>query len=171
MTMQLISTTTLSSSAANVTFSSIPQTGTDLIVRISERNDQTTYEGRLTINGAVFTLTGAQSTGSGQNFLQPNSQEIEAFTTNVSSQTADCFSNTVLCFPNYTSTTTKVFYAEGGSSNYGTDTLRTNVIAGTQSSSSPITTLVFRPNSGNFVAKTKISLYSVLKGSGGATAS
>ena len=74
-TYTLISSNTLTSSAASVTFSSIPATYTDLVLRISARSDRvsTTDRLRLTFNSDTatnysnITLVGDGAAASSQN--------------------------------------------------------------------------------------------------------
>ena len=118
---ELIQHQRLTSSAANITFSNIPQNGTDLILMYSLRTDlgtafhfddtsvringdtSTVYSGRL-----LQTREGTVSSGapSGQNnTLAPEST--------ASGAAVNTFGNGQVYFPNYTVTGPKVVSAEG----------------------------------------------------------
>jgi hypothetical protein len=114
-TYTLISSNVLSSSATSVTFSSIPATYTDLVVRASIRTNAagswtgvigwniigatTSSYARTTITGNGSTATSARSTSS---YLIPDNAEAES-----AGNTANTFQSIELYIPNYTSSAIK----------------------------------------------------------------
>lgn len=106
-TYTLISSNTLSSSAASVTFSSIPSTYTDLVVRFSARMDSASFASAMTFNSDTATNysrtllqgDGASATSS---FTSSVASMLISFATDKSTDTANTFSNGEIYIPNYT---------------------------------------------------------------------
>jgi hypothetical protein len=118
-TYTLISSNTLSSSAASVTFSSIPATYTDLVVRISARlsNGGATdavldveLNGSTAANYSNTNLRGDGSTAASNRYSTTTAFPYWRFTysMNGSATTANTFNNGEIYLPNYTSSTNKV---------------------------------------------------------------
>jgi len=115
-TYTLISSNVLSSSAASVTFSSIPATYTDLVLRWSARQDfnsaSTRNGGTMTFNNntsSVYSETNINGDGStvtsGRN---SNNIEVSTFTPGASpGATANTFGSCELYIPNYISSANK----------------------------------------------------------------
>ena len=110
-TYTLISSNVLSSSAASVTFSSIPATYTDLVLRLSARNN----DGgggviRIYFNGDNTASTGYSSTGlkgDGTSASSPRSTPASSYAINTNSETANTFTSLEMYIPNYLATTSK----------------------------------------------------------------
>ena len=105
----LISSQTLGSSAASVTFSSIPATYTDLVLRASVRNTSATTITRIRLNGATTGYSGRSITGDGAT-ASSQTQSIAYFYAgeqNTSSTTANTFTSLEFYLPNYTLTNQK----------------------------------------------------------------
>ena len=112
-TYTLISSNVLSSSAASVTFSAIPATYTDLVLRISARNDRAVTDGtlRLTVNGnssSIYSYSFLQGNGSAA------SSNRSAAIANVSdiplvgsSATSNTFSSIEIYIPSYAASQNK----------------------------------------------------------------
>lgn len=172
MTMTLVSTTTVGSGgAANITFSSIPQTGTDLLVVLSGR---VTTDGAVGIyfNGSNSSLTNRFLRGSGS-AASSNSASVIGYIgeSSVDGQTANTFGNVSVYIPNYTGSTNKSFSVDAVSENNATSAYQT-LVAGLWSSTAAITSLTLLPaSSATFKQYSTASLYTITKGSGGATVS
>jgi hypothetical protein len=174
MTYTAIATTTVGAGgAANITFSSIPATYTDLLVMVSARNDAAVTNGlvRLQPNGntttSVYSLTYLIGTGS----AAAGASEIP--TTNycwtycpADSATASTFGNSYYYIPNYTSSNNKPISADGTMENNATGS-RMNLSAFLYSSTAAITsiTLVTANNdtgaSANFKQYSTATLYGI----------
>jgi hypothetical protein len=112
-TYTLISSQVLGSTTANVTFSSIPQTYTDLVLRISSRETPasatTTYY--LKVNSLTSGYSDTRLAGNGsaaQNSRNTGGGSWEIATDSAANATANTFGSTEIYFPNYAGSTYKV---------------------------------------------------------------
>jgi len=167
-TFQLISSNVLSSSAASVTFSAIPSTYTDLVLRVSARS---TFSGGplasmyLTFNavgGTAYSstnLTGdGASAGSGR---LSNQSTLSAPYNNAGTSTTNTFSSTEFYFPNYTSSAAKPVSIIGAQENNAT-TAYMNALAGLTTNTSVISTILIGDNSGaSFASGSSFYLYGI----------
>jgi len=122
-TYELIASNTLSSSAATVTFSSIPATYTDLVLKITARSDAAQINSllRMRLNGVTaseYSRTRFYAVGSDsyseRNSNQGNSTDV-AFV-NGSTTTSDTFANIEIYIPSYLASANKPI-----SSNFGVE--------------------------------------------------
>jgi len=125
MGMQLIETIEVGSGgAASIEFTSIPQTGVDLILKTSLRASSTNYQAKVGINNASGTYSSIYLlTNNG--FVNSNTS-LKTFgwghsIQNQSDFTANTFSNNSLTIPNYTGSELKLASYEGVSENNGTN--------------------------------------------------
>lgn len=120
-TYQLIEAKTLTATAASVTFTSIPQTYTDLLLKFSCRSTSTAgadiYANlRIQFNSDTgnnyngLLLFGTGSTGGGGNYTSQSGNLFSYANGNVT--TANIFSNGELYIPNYTSSNQKVSFVD-----------------------------------------------------------
>jgi hypothetical protein len=114
-TYTLISSNTLGSSTASVTFSAIPQTYTDLVLRISTRNDDTGVSETvlMRVNGlstSIYSSTYLYGTGTSALASRDTAQTDinDGIRANGGNATANTFSNNEIYLPNYTGSNTKV---------------------------------------------------------------
>lgn len=178
MTMTLIATTTLASSASSIDFGTIPSTFTDLWIELSGRttragnsddimfrfnSDSATHYQYRVLYG---TGTGAGSnTGGGLVFVGYFGPCTAA------SDTANTFGNTSMYIPNYAGATQKSTSSEGVSENNAT-AASMGIIANLWNQTTAINLVsLFSNNGANFVAGSTASIYGITKGSGGATVS
>jgi hypothetical protein len=174
--MTLISTVTVGSGgAASIDFTGIVGTATDLVLLLSLRATTDvagTYNFvNMNVNssGTNFNRRLLQGTGSSAaSFSDTTDRQIALI--NGNSSTASTFSNHSVYFPNYSGSTQKSFSVDS--------VHETNATAAYQQlqaiiwpSTAAITSLTLTPTSGNFAQHSLASLYSVTKGSGGATVS
>jgi hypothetical protein len=166
----LISNQTLATSAASVTFSSIPQTYTDLVLRFSARCNEATISTNLLVefNGDYLSPTTYSDTYLSGNGSTPTSSKVSndtAFTPFFSidgnSATANTFGNGEVYIPNYTSTTNKPISNFGvGESN--ATAVSMSIVAGLYRTSSAITQIALYPNNlGNLVSGSSFALYGI----------
>ena len=114
-TFVAIATTTVGSGgAASITFSSIPGTYTDLLVKASVRSDQANIANSL---GIQFNGSGANFTSK---FIEGSGSTVSSFsTTNIignaqgTSSTSNTFSSVEVYIQNYTGSNNKSFSADG----------------------------------------------------------
>ena len=117
-TYTLISSNVLASSAASVTFSAIPSTYTDLVLRCSLRNDAASNIGRivLTINStsAGYSSTRLYADGSSAASGRTSSgSDVFVLGVNGSTSTSSTFGSVELYIPSYTASQNKPISAVG----------------------------------------------------------
>jgi|688.fasta_scaffold302102_1 hypothetical protein len=114
-TYTLIDSEVLTSSAASVTFSSIPADYTDLVVRFSGRSNlsNTQDDLKLTFNGSTSTYSGINVQGNGSaaasNTLTGYAYLYMRNVFDAATATANTFSSVEIYIPNYTSSVAKPF--------------------------------------------------------------
>jgi hypothetical protein len=113
-TYKLISSNVLSSSTASVTFSAIPSTYTDLVVRFSLRGDRADRRdvlmvglnsSSINISGTYLYSTYSSSVGQGGRDAAATSAGFGWF--DAATATANTFASGEIYIPNYTTSTTK----------------------------------------------------------------
>lgn len=158
-----IASTTLTTSAASVTFSSIPQTYTDLVIKISARASSGFAQTiRYTINSSTSSLsqTNLESyAGTVTSEIRTDNQS--QILVNGSTSTADTFNNAEIYFPNYTSSTNKPFSVFTIMSNNST-TGHLEVVANLRSSTAAITDIQLAcGTTSSFVSGSSFHLYGI----------
>jgi hypothetical protein len=111
-TYTLIASNTLTTAGLSVTFSSIPATYTDLVLRVSARtaNAIATRTTRLRLNGlstTIYSYTLIDGDGSSATSTRASNTTESPLLVNGNSATANTFSNTEIYIPNYAGTTQK----------------------------------------------------------------
>lgn len=174
MTMTLVQTVTVGAGgAASIEFTGIPQTGTDLVVVVSARASNAVTEWPLTIKFNSI------STGYSSRFLEGSG--TAASSNNGSTTAGSCgyhpaanvttstFGSSTIYIPNYTSSIAKSYSADTVLENNTTAT-RSTILAGAWSGTAAITSISIFGGS-TMVQYSTASLYTITKGSGGATVS
>jgi hypothetical protein len=164
-TYELIASNTLGSSAASVTFSSIPATYTDLVLRMSVRSDRSaslvdTITFNFNSSTSNFSNTRIEGTGaSGASTRnQTNSSLIRVPATSV---TADTFNNVEIYLPNYAGSTNKPLSNSFAYENNAT-TAYVGAVASLWSNTAAITSIQFGLVDGpNFVSGSSFFLYGI----------
>ena len=113
-TYTLINSNVLSSSQASVTFSSIPATYTDLVVRASVRNDNAATSGGFIIRlnndtTSLYSNTVIRGDGSGASSFQQTGTSSFIGTINGDTSTANTFANVEIYIPSYNASQSKPF--------------------------------------------------------------
>ena len=167
-TYTLIQSQTLASSAASVTFSSIPATYTDLVLRTSVRTDRVTFPDRfiLNFNGIVTSVysdtllmgsgSAATTVNNVTNTYLPNGVTIDsaAYTTNT-------YGSSELYIPNYTASQSKPLSWFSVSENNAT-AAEIFINAGLFANTAAINQMVLISSSGsNFLATSSFYLYGI----------
>ena len=171
MTMTLVSTSTVGSGGAStISFSSIPQTGTDLLILLSGRQTASSYLlTNFLFNGSssnfifryLYGWSGNPATGAvGANFVD--------YTLGYGNITANTFSNTAIYIPNYAGSTNKTIKIDSVTENDGSQAAAL-IGAGAWNNTAAITSISLGPLSTTYTENSSASLYLITKGSGGAT--
>lgn len=174
MTMTLVSTTTLATATASITFSAIPQTATDLILLLSGRSTAS-----VVVAGSLFTLNGSNAAEYAGKFLYGNGSAAASETSGTTvisgasnipgaNATANTFGSLSMIIANYTLASAKSISFEAVSENNGTVAYQ-SINAASWNSSSAVTSISITTGGGNYAAGSTASLYTVTKGSGGAS--
>ena len=169
MSMTLIETKTLATTAASIQFTSIPQDGTDLYFLLSLRSSDTnTAALRVYPNGSSTNLTARILYGSGTAFASANQTNGVMILGGLSTvgDTSFSFSNASVYIPNYSGSTNKSFSTDGANETAGSEAFQ-GIGAGFWSSTAAITSVTFLGNTGNLEIGSTISLYKITKGSDG----
>jgi hypothetical protein len=178
--MQLIAHQELASAAASITFSSIPQTFTDLYLKVSGRCDRNVFSFsyvylQFNSSGSGYTYRALQGDGSSVNSYN---QATGGLTTvaliaggvSQANNTADTFGNSGFYIPNYTGSTAKSVSVDGVSETNATGATA-QITAGLWSGTDAITQIEIKPwQSGslfNWTSGTSATLYGILAGSDG----
>ncbi len=175
MTMTLVSTVEVGAGgAASIDFTSIPQTGTDLLLVVSARTgNSSVYDNlRVQFNGDTNTAnySARYLDGSGSAATSDVATDVQGITEG-NTATASTFGNASIYIPNYTSAVAKSVNSDSVSENNAT-AARQRISAGLWSGTAAITSIALKANSGtNFAQYSTASLYVIQKGSGGASVS
>ncbi len=165
-TYTLISSTTLGSTTASVTFSSIPQTYTDLLLKISSRTTNTSFgetirirPNNLTTNGSARVLRGFSGTSTSS---YTYSSVLATNNSLGDGATASTFASIDVYIPNYTSSNYKSFSSDAVSENNAADG-RQDIIASLWSTTAAITSLILDNDSTpfSFTANSTFYLYGI----------
>jgi len=159
------------SGASTISFNSIPQTFTDLVIRLSLRSTRTGFPSATYIS---FNSTGYNSagrvfyaTGSDRGSYGFTDGTIGAVSSAAS--TSNTFSNSEIYIPNYSSSGSKSYSVDYVFENNAT-AAEMGIIAGVWANSAPITNIDIDDFSTNsFVQYSSASLYGIRRGSDGAT--
>lgn len=171
--MQIIQHQELGSAQASITFSSIPQTYTDLVLVTSLRDTtaSTGWENAFVYpNGSSADMTSRflYGWGSGNVGTAMNTPAVLYHQTARGGNTANTFSSSVTYITNYGSSAPKNFSCE--TTVERNDIAGINAItAGLWNSTSPITSLVITAAAGSFAQYSSATLYGITKGSDGTT--
>jgi len=167
-TYTLIASNTVGSGgASSVTFSSIPATYTDLIVKVSSRHTYSqvwdwfsiAFNGSSSGYSIILFWTDSSTPASYAGNNQSNMTITEGG--DGASATTNTFGNTEIYIPNYTSSNYKSVSADAVNENSATSAGK-GFTAGLWSNTSTITSIQITPsNSGNFVQYSSFYLYGI----------
>ena len=164
LTYQLISSVTVGSGgASSITFSSIPATYTDLIVKISARtnwSDGVNADGiNIRPNGSTTNRTAKRLYGSGS--AAGSDSNINPIAASNASSTASTFGNAEIYISNYASSNNKSMSVDGVSETNATTTYA-GLAAFLWSNTSAITSLDLYPENGTLLNQhTTFYLYGI----------
>ena len=156
-----ISTVTVSSNVSSVTFSSIPQTYTDLVLLISARDSSGSLGTGIdaSFNSSNATA-GTILYGNGASAFSAVANDIAIAGGN--NNTANTFSNCFFYIPNYTSSNAKVGLGDSAVENNATDGYVVLYAPLFGNATSAITSIVLvLANAGNFLTHSTFTLYGI----------
>jgi hypothetical protein len=163
-TYTLISSNVLASSAASVTFSAIPATYTDLVVRASIRRSAAGRDDlQLAVNASTSDGSNTFIQGNGATATSNTSSAQYIRANNIvpsTSETADTFGSVEFYIPSYTVSQNKPIGIFGAGENNAT-TAYITATASLYSQTTAITSLVFTLASGSFVSGSSFYLYGI----------
>ena len=160
----IASTTVGSGGASSITFSSIPQTYTDLVILTSLRQDTADQVAKITFNGSSSGYSDRFVWGTGSSALSnsDSSQSVLWFYAGSaqSGQTANTFGNAAVYIPNYAGSNNKLVSYDSVNENNATDA-QMFLTAGLWANSAAITSITISPNSSKFVQYSTATLYGI----------
>ena len=165
-TYQLISSVTVGSGgAANIEFTSIPATYTDLELLLCARSDRASEQDTAAIrfNGSSSNLSMRRLYADGTSAYSDNdSTFIPSGHFSANNATANTFGNVKIYIPNYTSSNYKSVSSDGAAESNVTNVFR-SLVAGLWSNTAAITSITLYPNNGsnNFMQYSTAYLYGI----------
>lgn len=162
-TFTLISAQTLSTAAATVTFSSIPQTYTDLQLVISSRTTHAAAANDLALkfNGSSSSYTQKYIIGTGSSAVSGSQTYGQIGISPGTGSTATTFGSNFTYIPNYTGSQSKSFTSDDVYENNGTQAYQ-SFWSNLWANSSAITSIeVYTSASGNFAQHSTFYLYGI----------
>ena len=155
--------------ASSITFNNIPQTFTDLVVKMSVRaagaGPMDAYmwfqDGYGTSNYSFTHLQGDGGSGGIENYRASNTGTMSPYTMQGTDASSNAFSSVEIYIPNYTSSNYKQIVSENTTENNGS-IVRTTLAASLWRNTSAITQLNFNVAYG-YVQYSTFSLYGVLR--------
>ena len=157
------SVTVGSGGVASVSFSSIPATYTNLVIKGSMRMDLSSANAwnynTITFNGSSSSYTGKYVSGNNTSILNGSPTAIYAYG-NTQTASANIFSNFEIYVPNYTSSSYKSVSVDGVTEQNGGDGL-CNLGAYLWSNTSAITSITITPIVTNVMQYSTFTLYGI----------
>ena len=166
-TYTLISSNVLGSSAASVTFSAIPSTYTDLVLRGNTRDDIASVNGIFKViyngdSGSNYSSTQVRGTGSAADTTRnSNATFIYGALLNGNTTTSNTFSPFEFYIPSYTASTNKPSSVDAAQESNTTSPIYRTASANLWRSTAAITSITFNPNGSNFLAGSSFYLYGI----------
>lgn len=150
-----------SGGSVSITFSSIPQTYTDLKIVLSGRTTGVSPTGQyITFNGSTSNFTGKYLYSDGTTVSSGNLGRYAGTVIGGSGYTTNSFNNTEIYIPNYTSSNFKSFSVDNVAENnaaYG----GLNLLNGLWSNTAAITSISLAPDNGNYSQYSTATLYGI----------
>lgn len=169
-TYTLISSNTLSSSAASVTFSSIPSTYTDLVIKASARSTRaaSTNGFDIVINGATTNYSytdlynNAGTAYSSRDTIAGGNTYLYGGSVGAANINANTFNNIEIYIPSYLASQNKPVSIINAMENNATSPYELHAIAGLYSSTTAISSIMIRSGSSySFASGSSFYLYGI----------
>ena len=152
-----------SGGAANIEFTSIPSTYTDLYLVTSLRSDRASTQDGLTLefNGSAANFTRREITGSGSAASSSSASNAFAGNIDAANATTSTFSNQQIYIPNYAGSNNKSYSADSVEENNATAAYAV-LVAGLWSQTAAINRVTLKSdNAANFVQYSTATLYGI----------
>lgn len=162
MFLRHIQTVTAGSAVASISFSDIPQDGTDLVLMFSMRSSTTDGNTAISFNGSTANITVRTLYGSGSGVGTDSLVKLIAGQT-PSNSTANTFANARVYITNYAGTAIKTFNFDGVQENNATESYQ-NILSGLWNQTAAITSVSLAGVTGNLATGSSASLYKVIAG-------
>jgi hypothetical protein len=171
ITFVKIASVTLSSAAANIDFTSIPATYTDLCLKFSVRSTANDVGGSIPSDVNVY-LNNSTTGYSEKMLYTDNGTSVASVTTsggllnwtgvqNSNSNTASTFSNCELYIANYAGSENKNMASDAAKENLSAGSIQLRLVASRWSNSAAITSVKLVPDYGNFAIYSSAILYGI----------
>ena len=161
---KIASVTVGSGGAATMSFTSIPQTYTDLYLTISGRSAAAVFNSDIfaNINGQTTAHNWKIIIGTGTSVASQGSTADNGRVGIMPSATAtgNTFSNTAVYYPNYTGSTQKSYSSDSVMENNGTGAY-SELVAGINTNTTAISSITVASGNGNFVQYSTATLYGI----------
>jgi hypothetical protein len=148
--------------SSTMSFTSIPATYTDLVLKVSARTSAVSPEMTITFNGTSASNTDrllyVYAGAAGSNTSSPMRSAV-----NMSTQTANTFGNAEIYIPNYAGSTNKSVSIDSVAESSGISDGYEYLNAGLWSNTAAITTVTVTAVSGTFVQYSTAILYGISK--------
>jgi hypothetical protein len=167
MGMELIETYEVGAGGiAAIEFTAIPQTGVDLVLKVSSRLDAAQFEGQIQFNGDTasnYSSVRLYVNGNGNFNGSASGSSLSFIGMGRSDATANTFASDSIYVSNYTSSVAKIVSIEGASENNSASAFgyAIGIGAGKWSGTTAITSLKLFAASSNFVQYSTVSLYKI----------
>jgi hypothetical protein len=165
-TFELIASDVLSSTTSSVTFSSIPATFTDLVLKLAARSDTNSVDDLfyIRLNGvtsSLYSFTNISGNGSSVSSSRGSGSPLAFnYLLNGATSTANTFTNFELYIPSYTVSQSKSIGSFGVRENNTSSALILNT-ASVFRSNSAISEITAFPGFGSFVSGSSFYLYGI----------
>jgi hypothetical protein len=159
-TYTLISSNILTTTASPISFTSIPSTYTDLVLRISARSNSSSLTDRLNIyvNGNPSSFTTVQGNGSAASSNRASGEISD--TIDAGTATSNTFSSSEIYIPSYAGSSNKPFSSIHAMETNGA-TAYITAVAHLRSSTAAITSIDLYTYLGSFIAGSSFYLYGI----------
>ena len=162
-TFELIASSTVGSGgASSIDFTSIPNTYTDLVLKVSVRSSTAASYVALKVryNGSASSYTAKQIYGNGSSATSNNYTDGWVGFMDAASATANTFSSTEVYIPNYYTANYKSSSVDFAQEDNATAAIA-GMLARLWSDTAGVTSIAITPESGNFVQYSTAYLYGV----------
>lgn len=165
--MKLVQRITLSANQAGIVFTGIPQDADDLLVVLSNRNTANVVDAYIEINGSTANITSRNLYGTGGGVGSGTYSSNGGYITTPSGATSGVYGSASFYFPNYKSSSVKVYSVDSVGEN-NSSTAFHGIVAGLFNSTAAITSIGFyMTGGGQMAAGSSATLYKITRASSG----